>query len=248
MEGIPKHVTIIMDGNGRWAEQRGLKRLEGHKAGIESVKAVAEFAAENRIEYLSLFAFSEENWSRPQGEIEGLMQLMVEAILNEQKTLMNNGIRFRAIGNMERLQPTLVEKIEELESITLANSSVNMIVFLSYSGKWDIEQAARRYCQLLEQSEKSNQNRNGNKSQMGYTLFESLLSTNGIPDPDLLIRTSGEQRLSNYLLWQSAYTELYFTDTLWPDFRKVHFETAIEAYAKRDRRYGKIFQQSNKIE
>lgn len=233
-KGVPKHVTIIMDGNGRWAEQRGLERLEGHKAGIESVKAAAEFAAESGIEFLSLFAFSEENWDRPHSEVEGLMQLMVEAILNEQETLMKNGIRFRAIGNLARLNAQLVVKIAELERITAENGNVTMVVFISYSGKWDIEQAARKYAALIEKEEFTR------SSDSSYQLFESLLSTRGLPDPDLLIRTSGEQRISNFLLWQSAYSEFYFTETLWPDFRKVDFEKALEAYLSRNRRYGKV--------
>ncbi len=241
MVKIPAHVTIIMDGNGRWAKRKGLERLEGHKAGVESVKAAVEFAAENKISYLSLFAFSEENWNRPQSEINGLMELMIDAIIREQKTLMDNAIRFRVIGDKSRLGDTLNSKIDEIEGITASNNGLTLIIFLSYSGKWDILQAAERYSMLLKEGSIQDD------VPLTHELMDSLLSTTGVPDPDLLIRTSGEQRISNYMLWQCAYTEFYFTDVLWPDFRKNDFRRALETYSERERRYGKTGDQINKI-
>jgi undecaprenyl diphosphate synthase len=241
MVKIPAHVTIIMDGNGRWAKRKGLERLEGHKAGVESVKAAVEFAAENKIGYLSLFAFSEENWNRPQSEINGLMELMIDAIIREQKTLMDNAIRFRVIGDKSRLGVTLNSKIDEIEGITAPNDGLTLIIFLSYSGKWDILQAAERYSMLLKEGSIQDD------VPLTHELMDSLLSTTGVPDPDLLIRTSGEQRISNYMLWQCAYTEFYFTDVLWPDFRKNDFRRALETYSERERRYGKTGDQINKI-
>ncbi|GAB1472961.1 isoprenyl transferase [Bacteroidota bacterium] len=241
MDKIPTHVSIIMDGNGRWAKSKGLERLAGHKAGVESVRAATEFAAENGIKYLSLFAFSEENWSRPQNEIMGLMELMIDAIINERSTLMDNKVRFLAIGDKSRLSTSLVEKIAEIEKTTSSNEGLILVIFLSYSGKWDIIQAINSYVNKLKKGEVSMD------QPVTNDCLESLLSTASIPDPDLLIRTSGEQRISNYMLWQCAYTEFYFTDVLWPDFRKNDFKRALETYAYRERRYGKTGDQINKI-
>jgi undecaprenyl diphosphate synthase len=239
MSKIPRHVSIIMDGNGRWARQRGLERLEGHKAGVESVRAATEFAAENGIGFLSLFAFSEENWMRPESEIMGLMELMVGAIIGETSTLMENNIIFKVIGDKSRLSAGLNEKIDEIERKSSVNTGLTMIIFLSYSGKWDILQAAVKYAEMVKSGELSLD------EPVSSDFFASLLSTAGIPDPDLLIRTSGEQRISNYMLWQSAYTEFYFTDVLWPDFRKNDFRMALETYSARERRYGKTRDQIN---
>ncbi|MDP3437116.1 MAG: polyprenyl diphosphate synthase [Bacteroidales bacterium] len=241
MSKIPKHVSIIMDGNGRWARGRGLERLAGHKAGVESVRAATEFAAENGIGYLSLFAFSEENWNRPQSEISGLMELMIDAIINERTTLMDNNVRFRAVGDMSRLSKTLVDKISDIEASTSLNGGLVLIIFLSYSGRWDIINAVNKYIEKLRGSVASMD------QPVTAECLENLLSTAGIPDPDLLIRTSGEQRISNYMLWQCAYTEFYFTDVLWPDFRKNDFKRALDTYADRERRYGKTGDQINKI-
>jgi undecaprenyl diphosphate synthase len=241
MTKIPEHVTIIMDGNGRWAKRRGLERLEGHKAGVESVREAAEFAAENGIKFLSLFAFSEENWNRPQSEINGLMELMIDAIISEKKTLIDNKIKFRVVGDKSRLTDTLNAKIDEIEKVTSVNNHLTLIVFLSYSGKWDILQAARKYAHMIDDGTATLD------VPLTNELMDSLLSTHGIPDPDLLIRTSGEQRISNYLLWQCAYTEFYFTDILWPDFRKNDFKRAIDTFSERERRYGKTGEQINKI-
>ncbi len=239
MSAIPKHVTIIMDGNGRWAKRRGLERLEGHKAGVESVRAATEFAAEKGIEYVSFFALSEENWNRPPREIEGLMELMVQAIIGETSTLLDNNIKFKVIGDLSRLSGGLIKRIKDVEKASESNTGLNMIVFLSYSGKWDIIQAVNKYSSMLKNGEVLPD------TTITSDLLNTLLSTAGIPDPDLLIRTSGEQRISNYMLWQCAYTEFYFTEVLWPDFRKNDFEKALDIYSRRERRYGKTRDQIN---
>ena len=243
MNRIPKHVTIIMDGNGRWANKMGLDRLHGHKEGVGSVRAVTEFAAENGINYLSLFAFSEENWNRPQHEINGLMELMVDAIAAETPTLTKNNIKFRAIGDFSKLSTNVREKITQTEKITIENTGLTLIVFLSYSGKWDIMQATKKFAEVAINAKENNLP----APVMDSDYFESLLSTSGIPNPDLLIRTSGEQRISNYLLWQAAYSEFYFTDTLWPDFRKNDFQKALDIFSERERRFGKTGDQVNNL-
>lgn len=231
---IPEHVTIIMDGNGRWAKQRGQERLYGHKEGVESVRACTELAVERGIKYLSVFAFSEENWDRPVAEIEGLMQLMLKAISMETPTFQKNGVRFRVIGDFSRLSEKLRGEIDDCMRLTENNTNLQLIIFLSYSGKWDIVQAANKFIQ--ENSGKQA----GVPLQMSAEDLAANLSTAGIPDPDLIIRTSGELRISNYMLWQTAYTEYYFTDVLWPDFRKTEFQQALDTYSKRERRFGKV--------
>ena len=228
---IPQHVSIIMDGNGRWAKARGLERVQGHFEGVESVRACLEAAAEDGVKYLSLYAFSEENWNRPEDEVLTLMELMMRSIKNELSNLMENNIRFVVLGNRARLSDTLNAAIDDLMAVTAGNTRTTVIVFLSYSGKWDILQAAKKAASELSPEE---------FQAMGQADFDKYLVTAGIPDPDLLIRTSGELRISNYLLWQSAYTEFYFTDVLWPDFRKPQFREALAEYARRDRRYGKV--------
>jgi undecaprenyl diphosphate synthase len=230
---VPRHVSIIMDGNGRWAKERGKERVFGHLNGVKSVRACTEAAVEEGVRYLSLFAFSEENWSRPESEVSALMDLMMVSIRKEVRTLMDNGVRFVVLGNRSRLSERLNASIDALMEETAGNERMTLIIFLSYSGKWDILQAAKalatRYAADPEGLER-----------VGISDFDSYLVTAGIPDPDLLIRTSGEQRISNYLLWQTAYTEFYFSDVLWPDFRKKEFRKALRAYSKRDRRYGKV--------
>ena len=225
---IPQHVSIIMDGNGRWAKSRGLERLEGHKEGVESVRACLEFAVEMKIKYLSLFAFSTENWGRPSDEVQGLWALMLKAIERETKYLVKNRVRVLMLGNLQQLDPDLRLAIEGLMEATSGGQGTTLVVMINYSGKWDIVQAANRFAE-------ENPGR-----QMLPADFDKYLITAGVPDPDLLIRTSGEERISNYMLWQTAYTEFYFTDTLWPDFRKKEFRLAIEEFAKRDRRFGKV--------
>ena len=236
MNRIPVHVSLIMDGNGRWAKDRGKERIYGHFEGVESVRACVEAAVETGVKYLSIYAFSEENWNRPQEEVDGLMELMVKAMAAEMDRLDRNGVRFMVIGNRERLAPKLNEVIDSCMAQTAANDKLTLIVFLSYSGKWDILQAAKKMVrQVIENPEYAS-------SMMDLQIdgFDKYLATAGIPDPDLIVRTSGENRLSNYLLWQSAYSEFLFVDTLWPDFRKEEFRAALESYAKRDRRYGKV--------
>jgi undecaprenyl diphosphate synthase len=231
MEKIPQHVSIIMDGNGRWAKARGLERVKGHMEGVESVRACLEAAAEDGVKYLSVYAFSEENWNRPQEEVIFLMELMMKAMKKELTTFMDNNIRFMVLGNRARLSKGLNQTIDDMMERTAGNTRCTLILFLSYSGKWDILQAMKKAASELSPEE---------FQAMELPDFDKYLVTAGIPDPDLLIRTSGELRISNYLLWQSAYTEFYFTDILWPDFRKPQFREALAAYATRDRRYGKV--------
>lgn len=229
---MPLHVSIIMDGNGRWAQQRGKIRLAGHNVGVESVRDCCEYAVEHGIKYLSLFAFSEENWNRPESEVKGLMSLMVKTIINEVPVFQKQNICFRVIGNRQALPRDVMEKVDEAERCTVQNTGLNLIVMLSYSGKWDIVQAARRYAKATLEA--------GKEIELDEASFASYLSTDGIPDPDLLIRTSGEQRLSNYMLWQCAYTEFYYSPVLWPDFRKNDLDLAIRSFNNRERRYGRV--------
>ena len=234
--GIPVHVSMIMDGNGRWAKERGKERVYGHFEGVESVRACVEAAVETGVKYLSLYAFSEENWNRPQAEVDTLMGLMVKAMANEMPALDRNGVRFMVIGNRGRLSKDLNEIIDSCMAQTASNDVLTLIIFLSYSGKWDILQAAKRMAvEMIENPEKAD-----DLLDMDVNGFDRFLATAGIPDPDLIVRTSGECRLSNYLLWQGAYSELLFVDTLWPDFRKEDFRKAVEYYSNRDRRYGKV--------
>ncbi len=232
-KNLPVHVSIIMDGNGRWAKERGKERIYGHFEGVESVRACTEAEVEDGIRYLSLFAFSEENWNRPAAEVETLMGLMMRSIENEVGTMMKNGVRFVVLGNRGRLSEGLRSAIAGLMEKTAHNERLTLIVFLSYSGKWDILQASRRLAEDVAAGKVAPED-------VDAAAYESYLITAGYPDPDLLIRTSGEQRISNFLLWQAAYTEFYYTDVLWPDFRKEQFRAALEAYAHRNRRYGKV--------
>ncbi|MBQ6198332.1 MAG: di-trans,poly-cis-decaprenylcistransferase [Bacteroidales bacterium] len=228
---IPVHVSIIMDGNGRWAKARGKERVFGHFEGVKSVRACTEAAVEDGVKYLSLYAFSEENWNRPAEEVSTLMKLMMKSIREEVSTLMDNGVRFVVLGNRERLGEELCKAIDDLMEMTAGNTRMTLIIFLSYSGKWDIMQAMKKAAAELSPEEFQKLSMEG---------FDKYLVTAGIPDPDLLIRTSGEERISNYLLWQCAYTEFVFSDVLWPDFRKPEFRAALAEYARRDRRYGKV--------
>lgn len=233
IDKIPVHVSMIMDGNGRWAKERGKERVYGHFEGVNSVRACVEAAIETGVKYLSLFAFSEENWNRPDEEVTTLMGLMVKAMANEMDSLDQNGVRFIVLGNRDRLGPELNEEIDRCMKRTEDNQVLTLIIFLSYSGKWDILQAAKKMAMdMLSHPE--------DIEKIGLDDFGRYLVTDGIPDPDLIVRTSGENRLSNYLLWQGAYSEFLFVDTLWPDFRKDDFRKALETYAKRDRRYGKV--------
>lgn len=229
---IPQHISIIMDGNGRWARQQGKIRLFGHKAGKETVREVTTECAKIGVRYLSLFAFSEENWNRPADEVKGLMELMLKSMIGERDAMMKNNIRFRVIGNYAHLSETLLEAIRQLEADTAGNTRMTLILMLSYSGKWDLLQAARRFAADTLAA--------GRELPLDEDTFASYLATAGIPDPDLLIRTSGEQRISNYMLWQCAYTEFWYTPVLWPDFRTKDLQQAIDEFNKRQRRYGKV--------
>ena len=236
MKNVPVHVSMIMDGNGRWAKLRGKERVYGHFEGVESVRACVEAAVETGVRYLSIYAFSEENWDRPQDEVLALMGLMVKAMAAEMESLDRNGVRFMVIGNRERLDKELNEVIDSCMEMTAHNDRLTLIVFLSYSGKWDLLQAAKKMAaEMISHPERQEE-----LMSMDVNGFDAYLATAGIPDPDLIVRTSGECRLSNYLLWQGAYSELLFVDTLWPDFRKEEFRAALEYYANRDRRYGKV--------
>ncbi|MFA5425556.1 MAG: di-trans,poly-cis-decaprenylcistransferase [Bacteroidales bacterium] len=229
---LPDHVCIIMDGNGRWALAHGLERNDGHRHGAEAVRAVTEFAAEIGIPYLSLFAFSEENRGRPKQETDALMSLIMEYIYQETPTMNKNNIRCVFIGERQHLSPLVVERMDTCMAATGNNTGMTLIIFINYSGKWDIMQAVNRMLAAGTVSVPG--------IPMSYDSFSGYLSTAGIPDPDLMIRTSGEIRISNFMLWQLAYTELYFTPVLWPDFRKPDFEAALKAYSTRKRRFGTI--------
>lgn len=231
MDKFPQHVSIIMDGNGRWAKARGKERVYGHMEGAESVRACLELAVEKGVKYLSLYAFSEENWARPEAEVNALMELLVKYLRQELSNMMTNNVRFLALGNRARLSGKVNALLDEVMAESAANQGTVIILFLSYSGQWDILQAMKKAASELSPEQ---------FQALESKDFEKYLVTAGIPDPDLLIRTSGELRFSNYLLWQSAYTEFYFTDVLWPDFRKPEFLAALEEYARRDRRYGKV--------
>ncbi|MCR4564562.1 MAG: di-trans,poly-cis-decaprenylcistransferase [Bacteroidales bacterium] len=239
-KNIPVHISFIMDGNGRWAKERGKDRFQGHIEGVESVRACVKTAVETGVRYLSVFAFSEENWGRPETEVLNLMELMGKAMAAEMPSLNENGVRFRVLGNRGRLSEGLRKEIEACEAMTAANTTLDLIVFMSYSGQWDILQAARKMA--LEILEKSDSLETAKTALQAATPqdFRDCLVTAGVPDPDLIVRTSGESRISNYLLWQSAYSEWVFTDILWPDFRRDAFLSVLEIYAKRDRRYGKL--------
>lgn len=229
---IPVHVSIIMDGNGRWAREQGHERIFGHKRGVETVRVVAEAAAEAGVKYLSLYAFSEENWGRPKEEVDFLMHLMMDSIASEVEMLMKNGVRFRVLGNLARLPEALQQGIAALEEKTRENTALDLILFVSYSGKWDIFQAAKKFA-----AEHSGEDID---KITDMSAFSKYLVTDGIPDPDLIIRTSGEERISNYLLWQGAYSELLFVKKMWPEFGKEDFTAALAEFASRDRRYGKV--------
>lgn len=229
---LPNHVAIIMDGNGRWAKEKGYPRVFGHQNGVKSVSVITEVAAEIGIKHLTLYVFSTENWGRPQDEVSALMELLVDSIEKETNRLMKNNIRLSTIGDMARLPNRVNEKLQECVEATAQNTGLNLILALSYSSRWEIRNAMR--CLAMDVKA-------GNREveDINEELISSYLLTRDIPDPDLLIRTSGEIRLSNFLLWQIAYSELYFTNKHWPAFRKEEFYKAIIAYQQRDRRFGK---------
>jgi undecaprenyl diphosphate synthase len=237
-EKLPSHIAIIMDGNGRWAMERGSHRIFGHQNGVTAVKETVEGAGELGIKFLTLFAFSKENWSRPQQEIEALMSLMVSTINAETETLIKNNVRLLVIGDLQSLPGYIKEKLDEVIRLTSNNNGLTLIVALSYGARWEIAEAAKRIAADVISGKIDIKSIN-------ETTFSDFLTTAGIPDPELLIRTSGEHRISNFLLWQIAYAELYFSSTLWPDFRKEHLYEAIIDFQQRERRFGKISEQLN---
>ncbi|HXK81529.1 MAG TPA: isoprenyl transferase [Bacteroidales bacterium] len=233
---LPKHIAIIMDGNGRWAKQKGKNRLYGHKNGTKSVRQVIEGSIEAGIKYLTLYAFSKENWKRPSKEVEGLMNLLISSIESELEELHSNGVKLNIIGDMCRLSDKVQNKVKIAIEKTKNNKTLNLNIALSYSGRWEIVEAVKKI---------ANDTKNGTLSidKINEELFSDYLETAGMPDPELLIRTSGEQRISNYLLYQLAYAEFYFTPLLWPDFSKEDLYEAIFIYQNRERRFGKISEQ-----
>lgn len=234
---IPTHVSIIMDGNGRWAREHGHERIYGHKKGVETVRRITEAAAEAGVRYLSLYAFSEENWGRPKQEVDYLMHLMMDTISAEVEALIANGVRVHFLGNLERLSSALRDAIDMLEKSTAENTNLDLIIFISYSGKWDIFQAAKKFALQYAGDPEGLAKLEAENDMSSLSKF---LVTDGYPDPDLIIRTSGEERISNYLLWQGAYSELLFVKKMWPEFSKEDFLEALDEYAARDRRYGKL--------
>lgn len=233
---IPNHVAIIMDGNGRWAKQQGHIRIFGHKHGVNAVRNSLEFAAEVGIKYLTLYAFSTENWNRPQREINALMELLVDTIQKELPALMKNNIRLKTIGNIEMLPTKCQNQLKETEEATKGNDRTTLILALSYSGRWDIIEAVKK---IAEQAKSGAIE----PTEINENTLNNALNTAQYPNPDLLIRTSGEMRISNFLLWEIAYSEIHFTDVLWPDFRKEHFLQALIDYQSRERRFGKTSEQ-----
>lgn len=236
MSKLPSHIAVIMDGNGRWAKQRGRLRTFGHKQGVKSVRETAESAAEIGVKYLTLFAFSTENWKRPQSEVNALMKLLVKTINSEIKTLHDNNIKLMAIGDIQSLPERTRSELQEAINNTAHHTRMTMILALSYSARWEITQAAKEIGIQVAKGEL-------NPEEINQQLVESFLTTSSIPDPELLIRTSGEHRISNFLLWQIAYSELYFTPKYWPDFRKEDLYEAIFNFQNRERRFGKTSEQ-----
>ena len=233
---LPRHIAIIMDGNGRWAEEKGQDRLYGHFHGVESVRNIVEGAAELGIEYLTLYAFSTENWDRPLREVTGLMELLVETIRKEVPTLNKNNIRLHVIGDMSMLPDYAKKALEEALQLTSQNTGLNLVMALSYSSRWELVEAVRKVAVEVQDGRLT-------PADINQDTLEKFLATSALPDPELMIRTSGEYRISNFLLYQLAYAELYFTSTRWPDFRKEHLYEAIIDFQSRERRFGKTSQQ-----
>ena len=236
LKRLPRHVAVIMDGNGRWAKQQGKLRTFGHTNGVTAVKETVEAAGEIGIEYLTLYAFSTENWNRPRIEVETLMQLLVQTIARETPGLMKHGIRLNTIGDLATLPARVAKNLQKAVKETANNSKLTLTLALSYSSRWEITNAVKNIATEIEKGRL-------NPSDITEKTIEAHLATSGMPDPELMIRTSGEIRISNYLLWQSAYAEFYFTPVLWPDFRKEDFYAAIIDYQGRERRFGRVTEQ-----
>jgi undecaprenyl diphosphate synthase len=232
MAELPQHVAIIMDGNGRWARSRGMPRVAGHRASVKVVRKIVEACAEHGVRYLTLFAFSSENWRRPPDEVGMLMGLFLDALVREVADLHRNQVRLRIIGDRESLGSELKQRMQDAEALTAANGGLGLMVAVAYGGRWDIAQACRSLAAEVAAGRLA-------AADITEERISSHLALAGIPDPDLLIRTGGEQRISNFLLWNLAYTELYFSEALWPEFSAAHLQTALEHYALRERRFGK---------
>ncbi len=237
---LPKHIAVIMDGNGRWAKKKGALRIFGHRNAVEAVRDVTEGCGELGIKYLTLYAFSTENWSRPKAEIDGLMELLVNTLKQEIKRLTENQVKLITIGETSHLPTECQKNLAWAIDQTKNNTGLTLILALSYSGRWEILRAVKALAAGVQEGKV-------NVDDINEKVFENYLQTSGIPDPELLIRTSGELRISNFLLWQIAYTELYITPTLWPDFRKEHLYEAIWSYQQRERRFGKTSEQLNPV-
>jgi undecaprenyl diphosphate synthase len=237
---LPRHIAVIMDGNGRWAKKKGALRIFGHRNAVQAVRDVTEGCGELGIKYLTLYAFSTENWSRPKDEIDSLMELLVSTLKAEISTLMENQVKLKTIGDISHLPKDCQENLLWAIDKTKDNSGLTLIMALSYSGRWEITKAVQALAKDIESGKLS-------ASEINERSVENYLQTSGIPDPELLIRTSGEMRVSNFLLWQIAYTELFITPTLWPDFRKEHLYEAIWSYQQRERRFGKTSEQLNPV-
>jgi len=237
---LPRHVAIIMDGNGRWAEKKGGERIFGHRNGVESVRKVVEAAGELGVEYLTLYAFSTENWNRPRTEIDALMALLTRAITNETNKLNENNVRLLIIGNVSDLPKSVHKQLMQSVEFLSENKGLTLVLALSYSGRWEITDAVKR---MMDDAASGKLD----PDLVDSNLLESYLATSFMPDPELLIRTSGERRISNFLLWQLAYTELYFTPVLWPDYSKEHFYEAIIDFQRRERRFGKVSKKSGAV-
>lgn len=238
--GIPQHVAIIMDGNGRWAQKRGLPRVAGHKAGVEIVREVIQTCAEKGIKVLTLFAFSSENWRRPKKEVSLLMSLFLAALQREVKKLHKNGVQLRIVGDVSAFDSKIQEQIKKSEELTKNNKTLVLNIAANYGGQWDITQAVKLLAEQVESGKLK-------ADDITSELINNNLSMNDLPEPDLFIRSGGEQRISNFLIWQLAYSELYFTDTLWPDFNRQAFEEALTSFAGRQRRFGHTGEQIEKM-
>ena len=236
IKGCPEHIAIIMDGNGRWAKQQGKERSYGHKYGVESVRKVTEAASEAGVRFLTLYTFSTENWNRPNEEITALMALLVMAIERETPDLMKNNVRLKAIGDLSRMPKEVKDRLDACINQTSENTGLTLILALSYSSRWEMTDAVRRISQEVKNGKLQNED-------ITEDLISSYLTTKDFPDPDLIIRTGGEQRISNFLLWQAAYSEFYFTDIYWPEFNKEALDKAIYSYRTRERRFGKTSEQ-----
>ena len=237
---LPRHVAIIMDGNGRWAKGRNLPRFAGHRAGMEAVRQVVTTCAELGVEVLTLFAFSSENWRRPQKEVGLLMELFLTALRQEVKKLHRNNVRLHMIGGRDAFSEKLQRRMREAEDLTASNTGLNLVIAANYGGRWDVTQAARALASQVASGELSPED-------VTEAAMESHLALQDFPEPDLFIRTGGEQRISNFLLWQLAYTELFFTDILWPDFNGDEFQNALDSFARRQRRFGRTGEQVEQL-